>query len=152
MASTCQSATRRTKRTNKPSAWVASLADLRIVMNARFFKPTTRARTKLTPLFNARQSSGHHQFRNQYAAQLFRVDAQIHVLNERYTSQRPTRRALPLVHIELWVNCSGQTRQCTCAKRMFNARWYKNIVRTTDGVRPFAAIVCKSPVPHIPVF
>ena len=85
-------------------------------MNAQFFKPTTRARTKLTPLYIARQTGGHHRFRNQDAAQLFRVDAQIHVLKERYTSQHPMRHALPLVQIELWVNCSGQTRQFTCGK------------------------------------
>ena len=50
MASTCQSGSKRTERTNKPSADVASRTDLRTAMCARFFKTANRARAKHKPL------------------------------------------------------------------------------------------------------
>ena len=114
-------------------------------MNARFFKTTTRARTKLTPLYIARQTGRQHQFRSHYAAQLFRVDAQIHVLKERYTSQRPTRRALPSVQIELWVNFVPDRRgsprvQNECSIRVGTKKLRGQQMECDTSRQPFAKI------------
>ena len=139
MTSTFQSGTRRTERTNKPSAGVA---DLRTEICVRFLKTTKQARAKCN---QARTATSAINMQNNSSES----DAQ-HVLIARYTSQRPARRAFPLVQIELWVNCSKQTRHSTCATRMFN-KLAQKLGAENRWSATLSTSMCKGLAPHKPL-